>query len=182
MSGECPFAARLAPFADGEPDPELARHLPACAACREELEGVRRLLRGVAELRPPVPKEEKFWTDFSRDVRVAVDEARARRRPLRWWIAGPALAAALAAAAFFLARREGAVAPPAEVEVAAPAPAAPRYPDVIVDEEDLDGDELDAVLVELDDEADDGSDPLDLIEDLDEAELRRVVAALDQGV
>ena len=186
----CAFAERVAAYASGEPDDELAAHLPGCSDCRTELAEARTLLRSLAPLgRPAEPEGELFWADFARGVRATLPV-----RPRRTWLAAPALCAAAALVWIVAGRSLGAptvgtpVAPSAAVAMAAPA--APN--DDVVEEllpfeatdasthvAELDEKQLDSVLARLD--PDDGggdADPIDTIDSLDDDQLDSVAATL----
>ena len=186
----CEFEERVAAYASGEADDELAAHLPGCASCRAELEEARVLLRRLAPLGEREPAEgELFFADFTRGVRAQLAAAPAPRA--RWaWAVAPALCAA-ATLVWMLAGRvmteptpgQVAVAPAAPVEVAAGA-GAPSDEDLFeADPEasvaELDGAQLDAVLASLDADGDDDvdADPEATIESLDDDQLDAVAAS-----
>lgn len=192
------LAERLAAFADGEPDAEVDTHVQTCASCRAEVGALRETLRAARRSGASEAKDEKFWTDFTRDVRVAYYEEDQRRRR-RWMLGvlGLGLAATVILFAVVLPRRAER---PEQVAVPPPAPEVETAPFEIPaeTEEDLDEAELDAVLVELDEQADEvlaaavedaevveaepDGDPEATVETLDDDELERVLEALSKGV
>jgi len=192
----------LAAFADGglegnERD-EVAAHVRGCDACSEEVRVLREVLADTRRLAAPdahTTKDEAFWLDLARDIRVAVAES---RPTIPWWRL-PAISAAFAMAAAAVlwvylkgqASVVGPVAPVAPVAAErkaahAPPPLPPTY-----DIDDLDADQLAAVNAALSpSRADDDDPPEDelavaspavaenLVENLDDTDLARVATAL----
>jgi hypothetical protein len=189
----CRFQDRLAAYATGERDAELEGHLPSCASCRGELEEIGRLLHGVVESSRAPREDEPFWTDFTRAVRVVVDERSSRKRR-RWGflLALTPIVAAATAIVMFVALRHP-VSLRTEVPAARTIVAQTQAPEkldlshTITDVDDLDEEQLGTVLAALDesdeasaDEDEDGppQSPSELIEDLGPHELSRVEHAL----
>lgn len=88
--------------AEGTLDAIQGLHLTACAACREEAEGLTSILADVRELKVPEPAPA-FWDHLSARVRTAIDMEPAPRAA--WWDAwrAPRLAWTSAVAAVALA-------------------------------------------------------------------------------
>jgi anti-sigma factor RsiW len=114
MSAQCETAlSRLDDYVDGllaaEPRAEVARHLEACTACRQEEGRLRALLADAAALAKEVAPPRDLWPDIESEIRGG-GQARAGTR-LR------ALAAAacivLALAGVLLTRPPAGPAPPA---------------------------------------------------------------------
>lgn len=205
----CGFSERVSAYAAGEPDDGLAAHLPTCAACRAELDEARGVLRSLGELAEPARAPERsdargepFWSDFSRDVRLAFDAEQARTRPgRRWsWLLAPTLAgAALAVTLLVPSWRGGHSLEPMAVVPVAPAAAGHAAPDVDDDDpleselaasdhiEELDDAELDAVLAQLESAREDDpgdapeADPIDALEQLGDDELDHALDVLVPG-
>ena len=187
----CAFEERVAAYASGEPDDELAAHLPGCAACRAELDAARALLRQVAPLARPAQADaqgELFWADFTRGVRAQLPAPPARGRFA--WIAGPALAAA-AVLVWTLAGRTlgtpvaGTPVPASTVVAAAEAPiddADELLPfesaDAASHVGELDEAQLDVVLARLEpEEGEPDADPFGTLESMDDDQLDAVAAS-----
>jgi anti-sigma factor RsiW len=88
----------LAAYADGGLDgrerDDVAAHVAKCPDCAEEVRALRDLLAETRRLVAPPPRDEAFWIDLARDIRVAVAETPPR---VAWWRL-PAVAAGLVAA------------------------------------------------------------------------------------
>ena len=101
----------LAAYADGglegrEHD-EVAAHVRGCSACTDEVRVLRKLLADTRHLGAAPPsrsgsqlgsrsqKDEAFWNDLARDIRVAIAD---EKPAARWWRL-PAVTAAFALAA-----------------------------------------------------------------------------------
>ena len=189
---------RLAAFADGEPDAEVDTHVQTCASCKAEVGALRETLRSARMSGAAADgKDEQYWTDFTREVRVAYyEEDQRRRRRWMFGVLGLGLAATVILFAVVLPRR---MAAPEQVAMP-PDPTVVTVPFAIPleTEEDLDDTDLDAVLVELDEaadavlaaavedaevvEAEPDGDPEATVETLDDDELERVLEALSKGV
>lgn len=89
----------LAAFADGglegREHETVAAHVRGCAACTEEVRVLREILGDTRRLAAPRAKDEAFWQDMARDIRVAVADTRPR---FFWWRL-PALGVGFAMAA-----------------------------------------------------------------------------------
>ncbi len=146
----------LAAFADdgleGREREDLAEHVGGCARCAAEVKAIRALLGEARRAPGGEPRDDAFFRDFARDVRLAYDKAEQAEKGGVWaWLRRPALIAAVCAAATgalgiaLVVRR----AAPADGRAAAPRP----VPQVIVDQEDLSPLELARVLHSFDREA-----------------------------
>ena len=100
--------AHLAPeqfvdIADGvlaESSGDVAPHLAACAACRQQLADVRAMMAEAVDVEVPEPSP-LFWEQLSSRVRAAVAEEAPPRGAWREWLLhpsvwAPSLAAAIA--------------------------------------------------------------------------------------
>jgi hypothetical protein len=194
----CGFDERLAAFVSGEPDDELAAHLPGCATCRAEVEAVRQVLRALGGLSTPArsparPEGELFFADFGRGVRALHDaevKGEARRRRRRFVVSGGAalMLAAAAALVFTLTRagkgRSGAGPGGDGGEVAAVDTGDVQPDDLAPDDrpeetvEALDDEHLDAVLAQLGGAAVTTSDD-DLLDEARDPDPLDTVEALD---
>jgi anti-sigma-K factor RskA len=198
----------LAAYADGglvgEEAKTVERHVADCAACRDEVRALRVVLGAAARVDSGPAPSEAFWNGMAREVRVAYDAAEtARRRTVlgrvRAFLTGPRLFVAGACAAVVLVAvllttrgQESGIPTPAPTEIARPE--AIPLP-ATTDTEDMDDeDQLAAVLDALEPAAPEGdgeerADDAELvgasaadeaIQDLDDAELERVLAALSR--
>jgi anti-sigma factor RsiW len=163
------IAELLAAYADGglegsEHD-DVATHVRGCPGCTEEVRVLREVLADTRRLHeaPARVRDEAFWSDLARDIRVAVAAEKAMPRVSWWRLPAVTAAFALAAAAVLWVVVKGqpelATKPmttPAAPPVATPlaTPVAPRRPAPArplprtvsaTDLEDLEGDELVAV-------------------------------------
>lgn len=109
-------------YGDAENDEEVRCHLGECAACRDEFERVRQLLKQIEPVEVPEPPEfleEKTWLNLR-------DRLPAKRNGFRQWLLSPprwALSGAVAVllvAAFLIGRYgPGAKTPPASDQAGA---------------------------------------------------------------
>ena len=121
-------AEELIDLAEGVRGDESAPHLDACAACGDELAGLRATLAAASAMEVPEPSP-RFWEELSERVRHAV-EAEGRPRP-RWWtlpvpawrVVLPLGAAAALAVALVGTLRPRVSEPPAVAGSGTPAPA-----------------------------------------------------------
>jgi len=138
---------------DGVERQAVEAHIASCSGCADEVKAVRALLAEVRRL-PVEPlesdKDDAFFRDFGRDVRLACE--RAESRSIWTWLQKPALIAGFCAAAALIlvavVTRRG-------TPTDRPHLAAPRaLPEVIVDQEDLSPVELERALAALEGELD----------------------------
>ncbi|HKA92115.1 MAG TPA: zf-HC2 domain-containing protein [Haliangiales bacterium] len=145
----------LAAFADdgldGRERQDMAEHVAGCARCTAEVKAIRALLADVRRAPAGEQRDEAFFREFSRDVRLAYDKAAEAEKAGLWaWLRRPALIAAVCAAATaafgvaLVARRAGAPDRPAVLH---------PVPPVIEDQEDLSPPELARVLHSFEGEA-----------------------------
>jgi hypothetical protein len=212
------LAERLAPHAVADDDDEVAVHVEGCASCRKEIGALRETLRAVKDAARMAPRDEAFWTDLGRDVRLAWDRAEEERTRRRWWglpravWVGLGIAVTGAAALLLVLRLRGA---PDTIPPEAGGPqsgfagwgGSEGHELPMIDEEDIEGEDLDRVLTALEEAQDreverairnaatsigidrdaaealtGETDPYETVEDLDDDELERVLAALAKGV
>ena len=177
-------AEQLSAYADGglhgQEARRVAEHLHHCADCRAELQHAEEMLRALRGLGGQAGAHDAaFWQDMASEITAASTKVSA---PRRWWrgsvgrsfLAGGGLAAA-AALAFVLAM-------PQQVDrLAAPAVDGSLSETVTGLEDDLQSE--DAPHRTLFDELGiPDSDPLDMIDDLDDNDLQAVGAAFTDGV
>jgi hypothetical protein len=185
----CAFEERVAAYASGEPDDELAAHLPGCERCRAELDEARVLLRRLAPVGEREPVGEIFFADFTRGVREQLAAAAPARRA-RWaYAVAPALCAA-ATLVWFVASRELVPTPGNGLPPSAPVSVAVAGEDDgeldFLDEADPEAEvaglspgQLDAVLASLDAPAEgDDADADAILDSLDDDQLDAVVESL----
>jgi Putative zinc-finger len=182
----------LAAFADGglegREHAEVAAHVRGCAACTEEVRVLREVLGDTRRLAAPVAKDDVFWQNMARDIRVAVADARPR---FFWWrlpALGVAFAMAAAAVLWVYVHGQSTFGRKGLPRVVAHAPR--PMPDSF-DIDDLDADQLSTLNAALSgDETAPGQPDEDelavanaaaaenLIDSLDDTDLTRVATAL----
>jgi hypothetical protein len=189
----------LAAFAggglEGREHDAVAGHVRGCAACVEEVRVLREILGDTRRLAAPPMRDETFWHDMARDIRVAVTDQEKRRRFFWWRLPALGFAFALAAAAvlWVYVRGQPTFAPGGKggrtIAAHAPRPLPDSFlvPDV-EDVDDLDADQLSALNASLSgDDVPPGEDELatanaaaaeNLVDSLDDADLTRVATAL----
>lgn len=116
-----PTLVELLEVRDGEGTGAVVRHVDGCAACRHEVERLRRTAEALRGLPGPVPPRD-LWPELAAEL----DGARRRR----WW---RATAAALAVAASL------AVATVVGVRRPTPAPPAPDITTLVAESQRLEG-------------------------------------------
>jgi len=79
-----------------------AVHVESCAACREQVEACRAMLRDTAAIEVPEPSP-LFWEHFSARVRSAIEAGPAERRSGRAWFGLRGLGSLAAAVAVIIA-------------------------------------------------------------------------------
>jgi hypothetical protein len=114
---------RLAAFHDGQLDDaeslEIRAHLEACSTCRQRLSEWAALDRALAALPMPEAPAEVHWRTQAALARAS-EAPRARRTPVRFWIAAAALfVAAFVGAVYWQSHRSGVI----EMAESPPAPA-----------------------------------------------------------
>jgi anti-sigma factor RsiW len=146
----------LAAFADdgldGAERAGVAEHVAACDRCAAELRRLRAFLGDVRRAPAGEQRDDAFFRDMARDVRLAYADAQHADKTGVWaWLRRPALIASVCAAAAGALGVAVVMRRPAAPEIA---PHALRpVPEVIVDQEDLSPQELVRVLHSFDGEA-----------------------------
>lgn len=185
----------LAAFADGglegREHETVAAHVRGCAACTEEVRVLREILGDTRRLAAPRAKDEVFWQDMSRDIRVAVAEDSARRPRFFWWrlpALGVGFAMAAAAVLWVYVHGQSTFVKNGPGKAV---PHAPRPMPETFDLEELDADQLASVNAALSGE--DAAQPVpdedelavanaaaaeNLVDTLDDTDLSRVATAL----
>ena len=141
----------LSAFADGGLDgaehEAVEAHVASCTPCADEVNAVRALLVEVRRLPVETQKDDAFFRDFGREVRLACE--RAESKSLWTWLRKPALIAGFCAAATLILgvviMRRG---------TPGDSPHLRALPEVMVDPEDLSPAELERALAALDGELD----------------------------
>ena len=145
----------LSAFADGGLDgaerEAVEAHVASCTACADEVNTVRALLVEVRRLPVETQKDDTFFRDFGREVRLACE--RAESKSIWTWLRKPALIAGFCAAAALILgvviMRRGAPGDRPHLR------ALPEViPEVMIDQEDLSPAELERALAALDGELD----------------------------
>jgi hypothetical protein len=119
--------SELVDFAEGALDSRRAAHAESCAACREQVEALRAMLRDTAAIEVPEPSP-LFWEHFAARVRGEIAAEPAAGRPAWAWLGMRGLVPFAAAVALVMAVfsgmylvRAGRVGPMASLTVAGPA-------------------------------------------------------------
>lgn len=192
MSDDCTrISELLAAFADGGLETDEAKHVAAhvasCSSCAADVHQIRRILRETRTSGAPEPKDERFWQDFARDIRLAVGTAQPAR-PAWWRLPVVAFGFAAAAAAVLYVYVQG---PGAQAPMPVTASHSRSVLPATYELEDLDATQLEAVHAALEGLDDEMTPPDDdelattspeiaetLVESLDEEDMARVHAAL----
>jgi hypothetical protein len=151
-----------------------ARHLAACATCREEVEGLRRALADMRSVEVPEPSP-LFWDHFSARVREAIAAGPAPGAeprpgfPVRWTVALGSLSAAVVAGLLVVGR------PPVPL---APSPAGAMTPPVAANPPAGD----DATVLSEPAAGEDWDLVVDIAEHADEDDLSQALDALTPGM